>query len=96
MNTTVPADPRLRKRALLVVLTALLTGVSFLSFFHGFLREVEALAIASPQMAVEKLNPLRNAARGIILFSATVLAGLLAHVSLRVFRAGQWPPPEGR
>lgn len=29
----------------------------------------------------------------VTLFSATMLAGLLAYASLRVYRAGQWPPP---
>jgi hypothetical protein len=47
-------------------------------------------------LAFEQLNPIRTAARGVTLFSATVLVGLLAHVSLRVFRAGQWPPPGWR
>jgi hypothetical protein len=49
MNATVPADPCLRKRALLLVLTALVMGAIFLYFFHGFLRGVKALATSSPQ-----------------------------------------------
>jgi hypothetical protein len=60
MNATVPADPRLRKRALAFVSITLLVGLVFLSFFQSFLREMEALATASPQLAVEKLNPLRT------------------------------------
>ena len=96
MKATFPADPHLRKRALILVLTALVTGAIFLSFFHGFLREIKALATASPQLAVEKLNPLRNAARGVTLFSATAVACLLGYVSFSVCRAGQWSPPGWR
>ena len=96
MNTTVPADPRLRKRALIVVLSALLTGVIFLYFFHGFLRGVEVLATASPQLAFEKLNFIRTAAHGVTLVSATALASLLGYVAFRVYRAEQWPPPGWR
>lgn len=47
MNATVQVDPHLRKRAFILVLTSLLTGAIFLSFFHGFLRDMEALATAS-------------------------------------------------
>ena len=43
MKATFPADLHLRKRALILVLTALVTGAIFLSFFLGFLREIEAL-----------------------------------------------------
>ena len=57
---------------------------------------MEALATASPQFAFEKLNPIRTAARGVTLFSATALACLLGYASLRVFRTGQWPPPGWR
>jgi hypothetical protein len=60
------------------------------------LRGVEALATASPQLAFEKLNPIRTATLGVVLCSSTALAGLLAYVSWRVFRAGQWPPPGWR
>jgi hypothetical protein len=67
-----------------------------LYFFQGFLREMEALATVSPQLAFEKLNPVRNAARGGTLFSATALACLLGYVSFSVYRAGQWPPPGWR
>ena len=79
MNTTVPADPRLRKRAIAVVSITLLVGLVFLSFFQGFLREMEALATASPQLAFEKLKPVRNAALGCHSFfcdGVSVLAGL--------------------
>jgi hypothetical protein len=93
MNTTVSADPCLRKRASAVVSITVLVGLVFLSFFQGFLREMEALATASPQLAFEQLNPIRTAARGVTLFSATALACLLGYASLRVFRTGQWPPP---
>jgi hypothetical protein len=96
MNTTASADPRLRKRAIAVVSITLLVGLVFLSFFQGFLREMEALATASPQLAFEKLNPVGTAALMVTLFSATMLAGLLAYASLRVFRTGQWPPPRWR
>jgi hypothetical protein len=71
-------------------------GLIFFSFFHGFLRGVEALATASPQLAFEKLNLIQTAAQGVTLFSATALACLLGYVSLRVFCAGQWPPPGWR
>jgi hypothetical protein len=96
MNTTVPTDPRLRKRAIAVVSITLLVGLVFLYLFHGFLCELEALATASPQLAVKKLNPIRNAARGGTLFSAIALAYLLGYVSFSVYRAGQWPPPGWR
>jgi hypothetical protein len=93
MNTTVPAEPRLRKRGIAVVSLTLLVGLVFLSFFQGFLRELEALATASPQLAFEKLHPVRKAVCSVTLFSATALACLLGYVSFRVYRAGQWPPP---
>jgi hypothetical protein len=57
MNPTVPADPRLRKQTIAVVSIILLVGLVCLYFYHGFLRGVEALATASPQLAFEKLNP---------------------------------------
>ena len=96
MNATVPADPRLRKRASAVVSITLLVGLVLLYFFHGFLREMEALVTASPQLAFEKLNLVRNAVRNVALFSATVLACLLGYASFSVYRAGQWPPPGWR
>lgn len=96
MNPIVPADPRLRKRALIFVSITLLVGLVWLYFFQGFLREMEALATASPQLAFEKLHPVGTAALMVTLFSATMLAGLLAYASLRVYRAGQWPPPGWR
>ena len=71
MNTPLPTDPRLRKRAIIFVSITLLVGFIWLSFFQGFLREMEALATASPQLAFEKLNPVHNATRNVTLFSAT-------------------------
>ena len=96
MNTIVPADLRLRKRAIAFVSITLLVGLVFLYFFQGFLRELEALATASPQLAFEKLNPVRTAVRGVTLFSATALACLLGYAAFSVYRAGQWPPPGWR
>lgn len=96
MNTTVPADPRLRKRAIAVVSITLLVGFVSLSFLQGFLREMEALATTSPQLAFEKLNPVRNAVWGVTLFSATALGVLLGYAAFSVYRAGQWPPPRWR
>ena len=96
MNDTVPADPRLRKRAIAVVSITLLVGLVFLYFLQGFLREMEALTIVSPQLAFEKLNPLRTAARNVTLFFATALACLLGYVAFSVYRAEQWPPPGWR
>jgi hypothetical protein len=96
MSTTIPADPRLRKRAIVFVSITLLVGLVFLYFFQGFLREMEALATTSPQLAFEKLNPVRNATKSVTLFSATALACLLGYVAFSVYRAGQWPPPGWR
>jgi hypothetical protein len=93
MNATVPADPCLRKRVIIFVSITLLVGLVWLSFFQGFLRELEALATASPQLAFEQLHPVGTAALMVTLISATMLAGVLAYASLRVYRAGQWPPP---
>jgi hypothetical protein len=95
-NTTVPADPCLRKRPIAVVSLTLLVGLVCLSFFQGFLHEMEALATASRQLAFEKLHPVGTAALMVTLVSSTMLAGLLAYASLRVFSAGQWPPPGWR
>ncbi|NOT57905.1 MAG: hypothetical protein HOP18_25155 [Deltaproteobacteria bacterium] len=67
-----------------------------LSYFHDFLQHIEALATASPELAFEKLNPVHAAALGVTLGCASALAGLLAYVALRVYRAGQWPPPGWR
>jgi len=53
MNTTVPADPRLRKRAILIALTMTIIGLVSLYLFSCFLYEMEALATASPQLAFE-------------------------------------------
>lgn len=96
MNATVPADPRLRKRAIAVVSLILLVGLTLLYFFQGFLREMETLATTSPQLAFEKLNPIRNVVWGVTLFSATALACLLGYASFSVYRTGQWPPPGWR
>ena len=96
MNTTVPADSRLRKRPILIALTMTLIGLVSLYLFCRFLYEMEALATASPQLAFEKLYPVGMAALLVTLFSATMLAGVLAYASLQVFRAGQWPPPGWR
>jgi hypothetical protein len=62
MNATVPADPRLRKRAIIIALTLTLVGLVSLYLFRRFLYEVEALATASPQLAFEKLNPVGTVA----------------------------------
>jgi hypothetical protein len=40
-----------------------LVGIVTLYLFRRFLYKMEALATASPQLAVEKLNPVRNALR---------------------------------
>ena len=96
MNTTVPADLRLRQRAIAVVSITLLVGFAFLYCFQGFLREMGALATASPQLAFEKLQPVGTAALMITLFSATALACLLGYVSFSVYRARQWLPPGWR
>jgi hypothetical protein len=63
MNATVPADAHLRKRAVLIALTMTLVGIVTLYLFRRFLYKMEALATASPQLAFEKLNPVRNAPR---------------------------------
>ena len=81
MNTTVPADPRLCKRTILIALTMTLVGLVSLYFFQGFLREMEAFATASPQLAFEKLHPVGTAALMVTLISATMLAGVLAYAS---------------
>ena len=91
MNTSIPADPRLRKRALIFVSITLLLELVWRYCFQGFLREMEALATASTQLAFGKLHPVGTAALMVTLVSATMLAGVLAYASLRVFRAGQWP-----
>jgi hypothetical protein len=96
MNTTVSADLRLRKRAITFVSITLLVGLAFLSFFHGFLRELEALTAASPQLVFEKLNSIRAAVHNVTLFSATALACFLGYAAFSVYRAGQWPPPGWR
>jgi len=96
MNTAVSADPRLRKRALILVLTSFVAGALLLSFFHGFLQDIEALATASPQLAFEKLSLIRNATLGFTLVCSTALVGLFAYISFRVFRAAQWPSLGGR
>lgn len=87
------ADPRVRKRAILIALLMTLVGFASLALFHGFLREMEALATASPQLAWEKLHLVGTAALMVALFSSTAFACVLAYVAFRVFRAGQWPPP---
>ena len=96
MNATVPADPRLRKRAILIALTMTLVGLVFLYLFRRFLYEMEALATVSPQLAFETLHQVGMAALMVTLVSATMLAGVLAYASLRVYRTGQWPPPGWR
>ena len=75
-----------------MLITALGGGV-YLYFFNDFLRDMEALATASPQLAVEQLKPIRIAIVASTLCISTTLAGVLAYVALRVLRAGQWPPP---
>jgi hypothetical protein len=81
--------PRLRKRAIIIALLMTLVGLASLSLFQGFLRKMEILARASPQLAFEKLHPVGTAALGVALFSSTALACLLGYVSFRVVRAGQ-------
>lgn len=93
VNATVQADPHLRRRALILVFTVLVTGALFLYYFHGYLRDVEALATASPQLAGAKLSLIQQVTKSVVLCSAIVLAALLSHVAFRVLRAAQWPPP---
>jgi hypothetical protein len=76
MNVTVPADPRLRKRAFILMLTSFVAGTLFLSFFHGFLQDIEAQATASPQLAFEKLSLIRNTTLDFTLVCSTALVGL--------------------
>lgn len=89
----IQADPRDRKRAILIVVLTTLLGFTSLYLFQGFLREMEALESASPQLALEKLRPIGTAALGVTLVSSTGLAGMLVYVALCVIRARQWPPP---
>ena len=96
MNATIPADPRLRKRAIRIVLTMTLVRLVSLYLFRCFLSEMDALATASPQLAFEKLYPIGTAALLVTLFSATALVYLLGYVSFSVYRAGQGPPPGWR
>jgi hypothetical protein len=49
----VPADPRVRKRAILLVVLTTLLGCAALYLFQGFLREMEALERTSPQLAFD-------------------------------------------
>jgi hypothetical protein len=93
MTAIVHADPRVRRRALILVVTTVLVGVVGLSFFNDFLRDMEALATASPQMADQQLKPIRIALVAGALCVSITLAGLLTYIALRVIRAGQYPPP---
>src|SRR5688572_9656362 len=96
INATVPADLRLRRRALALVSITLLLGLVWLYFYQGFLREMQTLATASPQLAVEKLNFVRVVLCLVTFVSATALAFLLGYASFSVYCAGQWPPPGWR
>ena len=96
MNTSVPADLCLRRRAILCVSLTLLLGLAWLYFYQGLLQELEALATASPQLAVEKLNFVLVVLCLVTFVSATALAFLLGYSAFSVYRAGQWPPPGWR
>jgi hypothetical protein len=91
MNITVPADLRLRTRAILIALTMTLVGLVSLYLFRRFLSEMDALATASPQLAFEQLHPVGTAALIITLFSAPMLAGVLTYASLCVSRWAMAP-----
>lgn len=95
-TSTVPADPRLRERALILMLIAVVVSTLFLPFFRGFLHGVESLVDDYPQLVVEKLRLIRNITLGFTLVCATILAGVFVYIAARVFRAGQWPPPGWR
>ena len=95
MNITIPADPRLRKRAILIALTITLMGLVSLYLFHRFLCEMEALATAAPQLAFEKLNPVTQRPAGCHALFCDDLAYLLGYASLRVYRAGSGPHRDG-
>jgi hypothetical protein len=87
----VQADPRVRKRAIFIVVLTTLLGCTALSLFQGFLREMQTLERLSPQLILEKLKPIGTAALGVTLVSLTGLAGVLVYVARCVVRAGQWP-----
>jgi hypothetical protein len=92
-NATTPADPHLRRRAIAGAVITTLVGVISLLWFRGYLRGLEALATASPQLALQKLSPIRRILIALMLCSSTTLAGVLAYIALRIIATGQWPPP---
>ncbi|NOT58036.1 MAG: hypothetical protein HOP18_25815 [Deltaproteobacteria bacterium] len=93
MKKTVAADPRLRKRAIILIVTACVASALFLPFFRGFLRGVESRAGDHPQVVFEKLTLIHNASLSLTLVCSTALVGLFLYCAVRVLRAGQWPPP---
>lgn len=93
-TSTVPADPRFRKRALILMLIAVVVSALFLPFFRGFLHGVASLVDDYPQLVFEKLRLIRNITLSFTLACAAILVGLFVYIASRVFRAGQWPPPE--
>lgn len=70
-----------------------LAGALFLFWFQGFLREVEALSLEAPRAAFQRWQSIPQVLFVLVLCSSTVAAGLLGHLALRIWRAGQWPPP---
>lgn len=93
MNALVYADPRLRKRAIIVILTTALVGVLYLYWLSGFLHEVELLSMTDWKAAIEKLWPPLLATIVAVLCSSGAVAGILTYLAVRVYRTGQYPPP---
>jgi len=93
MNTLVHADPRLRKRAIVVALMTALVGIVYLYWLNGFLDNVEILSVTDWEAAVEKLWPILLVTMAAVLCSAVAVAGILAYLAVRVYHTGQYPPP---
>ncbi len=89
----VHADPRVRKRALVVFLTIALAGIAYLYWFNRFLAAVEILSLTDWEAAVEKLWPILLATMAALLCSSIGVAGILTYLVVRVYRTGQYPPP---
>jgi hypothetical protein len=88
-----PADPKARRRALVIVLVIASLGLATVVAVNGFFQELEALARADPERAAQQLvGALKILAAGLALCLLGA-SGWLCNLSRRTYGSQRFPPP---
>ncbi len=94
LETIVPVNPRLRKQALLWGILVAVVGAGGILTLVVYLQRLTASQQVTPQSGVEHVRYVLFLAEAGIVIPVLSLAGMLGYLAMRVFRSGQYPPPE--